>query len=52
MEQLAGLGFQIERTELEPLMYLDCALRQDIPGADGWLPDPKWFRDVADRRKP
>jgi len=33
------------RTELEPLMNLDCALRQDIPGADGWQPDPKWFRE-------
>jgi GNAT superfamily N-acetyltransferase len=34
-----------DQTELEPLMLLDCAIRQDIPGADGWLPDPAWFRE-------
>jgi GNAT superfamily N-acetyltransferase len=33
-----------DRTELEPLMLLDCAIRADIPGADGWQPDPAWFR--------
>lgn len=33
-----------ERTELEPLMLLDCAIRADIPGAEGWQPDPAWFR--------
>jgi ribosomal protein S18 acetylase RimI-like enzyme len=32
-------------TELEPLMLLDCVLRQDVPGADGWQPDPQWFRE-------
>jgi ribosomal protein S18 acetylase RimI-like enzyme len=34
-----------DRTELEPLMLLDCAIRADIPGADGWQPDPVWFRE-------
>ena len=32
-------------TELEPLMLLDCAIRADIPGAEGWQPDPAWFRE-------
>jgi ribosomal protein S18 acetylase RimI-like enzyme len=32
------------RTDLEPLMALDCALREDVPGSDGWQPDPVWFR--------
>jgi GNAT superfamily N-acetyltransferase len=32
-------------TELERLMALDCALREDVPGADGWQPDPDWFRE-------
>ncbi|WP_412540334.1 GNAT family N-acetyltransferase [Longispora sp. K20-0274] len=27
------------------LMALDCALREDVPGADGWRPDPVWFRE-------
>jgi ribosomal protein S18 acetylase RimI-like enzyme len=34
-----------DETELEPLMMLDCQIRADIPGADGWLPDPVWFRE-------
>jgi len=34
-----------DRTELEPLMLLDCAVRADIPGSDGWQPDPVWFRE-------
>jgi ribosomal protein S18 acetylase RimI-like enzyme len=34
-----------DQTELEPLMLLDCAIRADIPGAEGWQPDPKWFRE-------
>jgi len=34
-----------DATELEPLMLLDCAIRADIPGADGWQPDPEWFRE-------
>jgi ribosomal protein S18 acetylase RimI-like enzyme len=34
-----------DQTELEPLMMLDCAIRADIPGADGWQPDPAWFRE-------
>jgi ribosomal protein S18 acetylase RimI-like enzyme len=34
-----------DQTELEPLMMLDCAIRADIPGADGWQPDPVWFRE-------
>ncbi len=34
-----------DRTDLESLMMLDCALRQDIPGSDGWQPDPVWFRE-------
>jgi ribosomal protein S18 acetylase RimI-like enzyme len=34
-----------DRTELEPLMLLDCAIRADIPGADGWQPDAAWFRE-------
>jgi ribosomal protein S18 acetylase RimI-like enzyme len=33
-----------DQTELEPLMMLDCAIRADIPGADGWQPDAAWFR--------
>jgi ribosomal protein S18 acetylase RimI-like enzyme len=32
-------------TELEPLMTLDCALREDTPGSKGWKPDPVWFRE-------
>jgi ribosomal protein S18 acetylase RimI-like enzyme len=32
-------------TELEPLMLLDCAIRADIAGAEGWEPDPVWFRE-------
>ncbi|MGY0230598.1 GNAT family N-acetyltransferase [Longispora urticae] len=27
------------------LMELDCALREDVPGAAGWRPDPVWFRE-------
>jgi GNAT superfamily N-acetyltransferase len=34
-----------DRTELESLMLLDCALRGDIPGAADWAPDPVWFRE-------
>jgi GNAT superfamily N-acetyltransferase len=34
-----------DRTELEPLMMLDCEIRADIPGAEGWQPDPVWFRE-------
>lgn len=34
-----------DHTDLEPLMMLDCAIRADIPGADGWQPDPVWFRE-------
>jgi ribosomal protein S18 acetylase RimI-like enzyme len=34
-----------DRTELEPLMMLDCGIRADIPGAEGWQPDPVWFRE-------
>jgi len=33
-----------DQTELEPLMLLDCAIRADIPGSEGWQPDPAWFR--------
>jgi RimJ/RimL family protein N-acetyltransferase len=32
-------------TTLDDLMALDCALRGDVPGADGWQPDPQWFRE-------
>lgn len=32
-------------TELEKLMMLDCALREDVPGSEGWQPDPQWFRE-------
>jgi ribosomal protein S18 acetylase RimI-like enzyme len=32
-------------TELEPLMALDCALREDVPGSAGWRPDADWFRE-------
>jgi ribosomal protein S18 acetylase RimI-like enzyme len=32
-------------TQLQPLMELDCAIRADIPGSDGWQPDPAWFRE-------
>jgi ribosomal protein S18 acetylase RimI-like enzyme len=34
-----------DATELVPLMLLDCAIRADTPGADGWQPDPVWFRE-------
>jgi ribosomal protein S18 acetylase RimI-like enzyme len=34
-----------DQTELDPLMTLDCQIRADIPGADGWQPDPVWFRE-------
>lgn len=34
-----------DKTELEPLMLLDCAIRADIPGSQGWQPDPVWFRE-------
>lgn len=43
----ADAGIRIvtaDQTQLEPLMLLDCAIRADIPGADGWQPDPAWFR--------
>jgi len=41
----AGIGIvTADKTELEPLMLLDCAIRADIPGSDGWQPDPDWFR--------
>jgi ribosomal protein S18 acetylase RimI-like enzyme len=33
-----------DQSELEPLLDLDCAIRADIPGSDGWRPDPEWFR--------
>jgi GNAT superfamily N-acetyltransferase len=32
-------------TDLELLMTLDCALRADVPGSEGWQPDPVWFRE-------
>ncbi len=38
-----------EKTELEPLMMLDCAVRADIPGSDGWPPDPADFREQTIR---
>jgi RimJ/RimL family protein N-acetyltransferase len=34
-----------DRTEPESLMLLDCALREDVPGSEGWQPDPVWFRE-------
>jgi ribosomal protein S18 acetylase RimI-like enzyme len=34
-----------DQTELVPLMALDCELRADIPGSEGWQPDPAWFRE-------
>jgi ribosomal protein S18 acetylase RimI-like enzyme len=34
-----------DATELLPLMLLDCAIRADIPGSEGWQPDPAWFRE-------
>ncbi len=34
-----------DQTDLEPLMMLDSALREDVPGSDGWQPDPVWFRE-------
>jgi ribosomal protein S18 acetylase RimI-like enzyme len=34
-----------DQTELDPLMMLDCAIRADIPGSEGWQPDPAWFRE-------
>jgi ribosomal protein S18 acetylase RimI-like enzyme len=47
-EAPAPAGIEIitaDQTELEPLMLLDCAIRADIPGSDGWQPDPVWFRE-------
>ena len=32
-------------TELEKLMLLDCALREDVPGSEGWQPAPQWFSE-------
>ena len=29
----------------ERLMMLDCALRDDVPGSDGWQPNLTWFRE-------
>jgi len=34
-----------DATELQPLMMLDCALREDVAGSEGWQPDPVWFRE-------
>jgi GNAT superfamily N-acetyltransferase len=34
-----------DQTELEPLMLLDCDIRADIPGSDGWQPDAAWFQE-------
>jgi len=34
-----------DNTDLDLLMTLDCQIRADIPGADGWQPDPAWFRE-------
>jgi ribosomal protein S18 acetylase RimI-like enzyme len=34
-----------DNTDLDLLMTLDCQIRADIPGADGWQPDPGWFRE-------
>ena len=31
-------------TELDALMALDSALREDVPGGAGWRPDKQWFR--------
>jgi RimJ/RimL family protein N-acetyltransferase len=31
--------------DVEALMLLDCALRQDVPGSDGWQPDLERFRE-------
>ncbi len=42
------LGLRIitaDQTELEPLMLLDCDIRADIPGSDGWQPDAAWFQE-------
>ena len=30
---------------VEALMDLDCRLRDDVPGSDGWQPDLAWFRE-------
>lgn len=37
----------INALEAEPreLMLLDAALRDDVPGAEGWVVDEKWFRE-------
>lgn len=34
-------------TEPELLMTLDCALREGVPGSQGWRPDAVWFREEA-----
>ncbi|MFC5262637.1 GNAT family N-acetyltransferase [Kribbella qitaiheensis] len=32
-------------TGVRELMTLDAALRDDVPGAEGWQPDEQWFRE-------
>jgi ribosomal protein S18 acetylase RimI-like enzyme len=34
----------IDEAAAERVMLLDCAIRQDIPGSDGWQPDMEFFR--------
>jgi GNAT superfamily N-acetyltransferase len=34
-----------DRTTLDKLMALDCALREDVPGSEGWQADAQWFRE-------
>jgi GNAT superfamily N-acetyltransferase len=45
VEPLVGLAIvSAAEVGLEPLMTLDCALREDVPGSAGWQPDPAWFQ--------
>jgi ribosomal protein S18 acetylase RimI-like enzyme len=40
-----GITFMTaDHSELVPLMTLDCQIRADIPGSDGWQQDPASFR--------
>jgi ribosomal protein S18 acetylase RimI-like enzyme len=40
-----GIRFcTVDEAAAEQVMLLDCAIRQDIPGSDGWQPDMEFFR--------
>ncbi len=43
---------QADTVEEERLFTLDCALRRDVPGTDGWVGNRRWFRDELRERPP